>query len=137
MRRFYSLGLFLIFIFSCSVDSEGPVRAFDKPEEIIGSWYFYEFTFSTGGSQISRNRIENDQVTLTFLSDGILNSSGYFNCDEANYSIEGNKLTVELACGEEVAIREFLLSWEGENLVLIGITSPVCIEGCSHIFKKV
>ncbi|MFD2037064.1 hypothetical protein ACFSKL_19855 [Belliella marina] len=135
MNRIYSIFVLSFLLFSCAVDSENLNRPFSKSEEIIGSWQFYEYTFSTGSSQSSRGRVENEGVVVSFLEDGSLESLGYFDCEHASYRIEDNILIVDFGCDSEEEGKEYLLSWEGVNLVLSELTTT-CIEGCTHVFRK-
>jgi hypothetical protein len=135
MSRTYFILVLSFFMFSC-LNKEDPNRSFEKSEEIIGSWQFYEFTYSIGGSKTSRERVGNDDIFLTFSEDGSLESSGYFECGQAGYRIEKNILDVDFECDQGEESRKYSLSWEGEKLVFFALSPTACIEDCTHIFRK-
>jgi len=135
MNRIYTSLLAALFLFSCTIESEELIRPFNN-EDVIGSWQFFEYTYSTGGSQVTRTRVENEGITIDFFNNGKLESAGYFQCDEASYQIENDVLIVNFDCQLEPLERKYLLSWEGEKLVFFALAPTSCIEQCTHIFRK-
>ncbi len=136
MNRIYLFWVFSLFMYSCVLDSKNLNRSVEESNDLIGSWQFYEFTYSIGSSEMSRGLVENEHIFLTFLEDGSLESLGYFECGQARYRIEDDILYVDFECDPEEESRKYLVSWEGKNLVFDALAPTVCIEGCTHIFRK-
>ncbi len=133
--KYNLIGILALYILlSCSSDDVMPM---DFPaSELVGKWEQYQYEGSIGAGSF-RTSYEPTGRTITFNSNGKITNEIFFQCREGEFRVDDEILIFRFDCNEEVPERTYLMTKEGEDLVLSPRAPYMCIEGCSYIFKKI
>jgi hypothetical protein len=129
--RYYTVFLLLL-IASCV--SEPKIDSHLEGRSILGEWRFHEHAYSPGNSQVHRSPIL-EEKGLILNANGQLLSHSFLQCNEGQFTVSDDTLTISFECKEELPERRFSLSWEKDKLVMTPL-SPLCFEYCAFIFIK-
>ncbi len=134
MRYFWIGIVVLLSISSCAKEDDLPFELSAKG--LVGTWELYQYQGNTGGGDY-RTAYEPSGKTITFLSNGELRSVAFFGCSEGEYQVKDLLVTIIFHSEEEVPEQSFSMRKDDDDLVLAPQAPYMCIEGCSHIFKKI
>ncbi|MFL0685682.1 MAG: hypothetical protein ACJLTB_21170 [Algoriphagus aquaeductus] len=122
--------LVLFVLSSCDREDDLPFEL--TAEGLVGTWEQYQYRGSTGIEKFE-TEYESTGKTITFFSDGEWESVDFFECDEGEYSVTDQILTMIFQCDDPVKTQLFRLKREKDQLII----SPSCFEGCFYVFEKI
>ncbi|MDN3668144.1 lipocalin family protein [Echinicola jeungdonensis] len=126
--------LFIFLLMGCQVhDEKSPYEK--NPEGLLGKWQIVERTFSIGGPP-QTEEVENGAI-FNFKAESTFTTSGFDQCYEGTFSVDGDELTLTSLCQVEEAENSIVyqMSFQEDFMELFPI-DPICIEGCSKKLKK-
>jgi hypothetical protein len=134
MRHFWIVIIVLLSFTSCDKEEALPFQL--TAEGIVGKWELYQYQGNTGANDY-RTEYGPTGKTITFLPDGRFTSIEFFNCNDGEFEVEDQTLTIMVDCEERVPLLTYFMKIENKDLVLSPLAPYMCIEGCSYILKKI
>lgn len=129
--KYFWIGILALLLFSsCKRENDQPFEL--TADGLVGKWEQHQYQGSTGVAYFE-TEFEATGKTITFLPDRKWNSVNFFECEEGEYSVKDQILTMIFQCDDPVETQIFRLKREEDQLII----SPSCFEGCSYIFKKI
>lgn len=134
-----SVGIFAVLLMMVSCDKSEELNA---QSEIHGTWQLTETLIDNGNGESVWRDVENG-YEYTFRSDNTFSSNKFDECQEGNYNIESDELSLDFNC-ESVTIGNQIIegtlveriSFDGDELI-INPTYVNCVEACGWKFEKV
>lgn len=128
-------SLFLVFFLTSGCMNEDDL--FQKsPDGIVGTWRLVERSYSDGVT-LHYQTVE-DLYEITFKDDFTFLTHPGTHCENGSYHLDNRFLDMVYNCEgnyEGVSESRLRLEFEGSRMTMIPV-NPVCIEGCSSVYRK-
>ncbi len=133
MKSFSSFLLVFALFTACMNEDD----SFQKsPSGIEGTWKLVERYYSIGGPLQHEEVVDGREIT--FKEDLTFFYPSHSSCNTGVYKLDDGFLVMEYNCDDDyegVSESTLSLKFEGNRMILTPV-NPVCIEGCSSIYKK-
>ncbi len=137
MKKLTCILILVTGFYSCTSDNPSDL----ENSYLIGKWKLSEAYISAGGPQYLVEIEDGEEIE--FFQSGTFNSDRYTECTTGNFSLEHDELRLEYSCNEfnpiaenENGIITYKLETHSNYFALTPTSGPICIEGCSYIYRR-